>query len=497
LYVSKGLARINSQVRDSSAIDHDAVRYSDLAAAIVIALENTIIGSVKEDLSAERFMTHRQSRAVVLGASIAGLLAGRVLADFFDEVILIDKGDLDDAALPRKSVPQGNHAHAVLTPMYRVLQRFLPGLVDELVADGATVYDAGKQVRLLFMGKPLTNGRTWQPIIGSSRPLFENHLRRRVGKLKNIKIYSGCRFQTWLTDAQRCCVTGVSVSGRTGDVEISADLIIDARGRGSRLPAELTSLGFDTPRIDRVRVDLGYTSRIYRAPGYVPEWNLLHMNAVPPEIWKGGMISRIEDDMWVVTQFGYFGDHAPADERGFSGFAESLDAPDISDFLRRAQPVSGFRKYGMRDCEFLHVDRLDRFPERLLAVGDTVCSLNPVYGQGMTKAAIEAAKLWDELASHLVSNNTLNGFSDRFRRCLPDAAAASAWRMTTGADLCFAQTRGRRRVGDEIRVQYVKRILLRATKDLNARSRMLDVTMLCKSPRSLLNPRMMLYAAGI
>jgi 2-polyprenyl-6-methoxyphenol hydroxylase-like FAD-dependent oxidoreductase len=201
--------------------------------------------------------------------------------------------------------------------------------------------------------------------------------------------------------------------------------------------------------------------------------------------------------MWVVTQFGYFGDDAPADEDGFSRFAQSLDAPDISDFLQHAHPVSPFRKYGMRDCEMLHVDRLDRFPERLLAVGDTVCSLNPVYGQGMTKAAIEVAKLWDELASHLASNTTLDGFSDRIRRCLPDAAAAAAWRMTTGADMCFAQTRGRRRVGDEIRVRYVKRILLRAMEDLDARSRMLDVTMLCKSPRSLLNPRMMLYAAGI
>jgi 2-polyprenyl-6-methoxyphenol hydroxylase-like FAD-dependent oxidoreductase len=442
-------------------------------------------------------MVEQRKQAIVLGASIAGLLAGRVLADFFDEVVLIDKGELDDAASPRKSVPQGNHAHAVLTPMYRVLQRFLPGLVDELVSDGATVYDAGKQVRLLFMGRPLTNGRTGQPIIGSSRPFFENHLRRRVGGLLNIEIISGCRFEGWLTDAHRRCVTGVSVSNRTGTAEIAADLVIDARGRGSRLPAELTGLGFEAPPTDRVRVELGYTSRIYQARGYNPEWNLLHMNAVPPETWKGGMISRIEDEMWVVTQFGYFGDHAPADEQGFVRFAQSLDAPDISRFLQRAQPVSPFRRYGMRDCEMLHVDRLERFPERLLALGDTVCSLNPVYGQGMTKAAIEAAKLWEELDSHLSSNTTLDGFSDRFRHCLPDAAATSAWRMTTGADMCFAQTRGSRRAGDGIRVRYVKRILMRAMEDLDARSRMLDVTMLCKSPSTLLNPIMLLYADGI
>jgi len=442
-------------------------------------------------------MLNRQKRAVVLGASIAGLLAGRVLADFFDEVILIDKGDLDDAVVPRKSVPQGNHAHAVLTPMYHVLERFLPGLVDELVADGATVYDAGKQVRLLFMGRPLTSGRTGQPIIGSSRPFFEHHLRRRVRELENTQIKSGYRFQRWLTDKHRRGVTGIVVNNDAGESEIAADLVVDARGRASRLPAELTRLGFESPQIDQVRVDLGYTSRIYRAPGYAPEWNLLHMNAVPPETWKGGMISRIENEMWVVTQFGYFGDHAPANKRGFARFARSLDASDIDDFLALAQPVSPFRKYGLRDCKMIHVDRLARFPERLLAVGDTVCNLNPVYGQGMPKAAIEAARLWDELASHLASSSTLDGFSDRFRHCLPDAAASSAWKMTTGADMCFAQTGGQRRAGDEIRVQYVKRILLRAMDDLNARGRMMDVTMLCSPPRSLLNPRMMLYALGV
>jgi len=442
-------------------------------------------------------MVKRQERAVVLGASVAGLLVGRVLADFFDEVILVDKGDLDDAVAPRRSVPQGNHAHAILTPMYHVLQRFLPGLVDELVADGASVYDAGKHVRLLFMGKPLTNGRTGQPIIGSTRPFFEHHLRRRVGELNNIQIRSGCRFQKWLIDHDQRGITGLSISGDSGEVEIAADLVVDARGRASRLPAELIDLGFKRPQIDRVRVDLGYTSRIYRAPGYAPDWNLLHMNAHAPEIWKGGMISRVEDEMWVVTQFGYFGDHAPASDRGFACFAQSLDAPDIADFLEIAQPVSPFRKYGIRNCEMMHFDRLVRFPGRLLAVGDTVCNLNPVYGQGMTKAAIEAAKLWDELASHLKSTNTLDGFSDIFRRSLPDAAAKWAWKMTTGADMCFTQTRGRRRVEDRIMVQYAKRILLRAMEDLEARGRILDVTMLSSPPQSLLNPRMMLYAAGI
>jgi 2-polyprenyl-6-methoxyphenol hydroxylase-like FAD-dependent oxidoreductase len=442
-------------------------------------------------------MVKRQERAVVLGASIAGLLAGRILADFFDEVILVDKGELDDATAPRRSVPQGNHAHAVLTPTYRVLQRFLPELIDDLVADGATVYDAGQQVRLLFMGEPLARGLTGQPIIGSSRPFFENHLRRRVRALENTEIRSGCRFRGWLTDARRHRVTGVKVSSCAGMAEITADLVVDARGRGSRLPAEMANLGYEPPHIDRVRVDLGYTSRIYRLPGHPPDWHLLHMNAVPPKVWKGGMISRIEDDMWVVTQFGYFGDHAPADDHGFLRFAQSHDAPDICRFLQRTQAVSPFRKYGMRDCEILHIDRLKHFPERLLALGDTVCSLNPVYGQGMTKAAIEAASLWHELTDHRASHSTLDGFSDRFRRCLPDAAAASAWNMTTGADMCFSQTRGRRRVGDGIRVQYAKRILLRAVEDLDARSRMLDVTMLCSPPRSLLKPRMMLYAAGI
>lgn len=441
-------------------------------------------------------MGYERKRAVVLGASIAGLLAGRVLADFFDDVVLVDKDRLDDQATVRKAVPQGNHVHVILTPTYLTLQRFLPGLIDDLIRHGAPVFDAGQDIRVLLRSKALKNGRTSQPIIGSTRPFFEHHLRRHVMQLSNVEIRSGHRVSRWLMDCDGTRVTGVTAACHGRDKIISADLVVDARGRASTLAAELASAGFEMPATELVGVGLGYTSRLYRVRERAPDWSLLYMNVYEPSTPKGGVIARVENDNWLVTQYGYFGQHAPPDDAGFLRFARSLESPDVERFLTGAEPVSEFCKIGIRECRMMRIDKLDASPDRLLAIGDTVCHLNPVYGQGMTKAANEAAYLWRTLADHLADTDCLDGFADEFRRGLPDVGASWAWRLTKGADLSFAAAIGERRIADLLMVCYMKRLLTRATESLETRSRIFDATMLAKPPHSLLEPRMILRAMG-
>jgi 2-polyprenyl-6-methoxyphenol hydroxylase-like FAD-dependent oxidoreductase len=432
----------------------------------------------------------------VLGASIAGLLTGRVLADFFDEVILIDKENLDQGAAPRKAVPQGNHLHAILPPTHAMLQRFLPGLIDELIDNGACVHDAGRDIRFYIFGERLINGKTGHPIVGSTRPFFEHFLRERIRQIDNLRILTGRRFKSWQTDDRGSRITGLTTDSFGGEEAFDADLFVDARGRASTLPKDLVALGFDAPEIEKIGVDLGYTSRLYRVPDFNEDWKILFVNAFAPDVIRGAGIEKVENDLFILTQFGYFGDHAPADDDGFLQFAREHYVPDIASFLERAEPATDFLRYGTREAKMFRYENLRRFPQRLLAIGDTVCSLNPVYGQGMTKAAKEAAFLHDAMASHLEKFQTLDGYDEQVRKNLPDVGAEWAWQLTKGADLAFAQTTGQRQAMDGFMGRYMRRLFLRATASLAARKGIFEATMLAKPPRSLLRPRMLLHALG-
>ena len=441
-------------------------------------------------------VNNKQGRAVVIGASVAGLFAGRVLADYFDEVILVDKESLDGGAAPRKAVPQGNHIHGILTPTYRVLQRYLPELIDELIDNGAHVFDGGRDWRFHVYGNVLTQGETGQTLIGSTRPFFEHHLRRCVSIVQNIEIRAGHRFRNWMTGAGNKGIEGVVVENGAGTVELAADLLVDARGRASTLSKELVDFGFDAPEAELVGVDLGYTSRMYQAADFSPDWNLLILNPSAPEKWIGGLIEKVENEQFIVTQFGYFGDHAPADDDGFLQRARTLDIPDIAEFLEVAEPVSDFQRFGTKQTSMRRFDKLDAFPERLLVIGDAVCNLNPIYGQGMTKAAREADHLWNALSGHLAQNESMDGFADSFRRSLPGAGAAWAWQLTSGADLGYPQTTGKRQPIGPFMGWYMKRLFMRSASSLDARERLFDALMLVKAPENLFKPGMILHALG-
>lgn len=441
-------------------------------------------------------MKNKQRRAIILGASITGLFAGRILSDFFEEVLLLDKEALDLGNEPRKAVPQGGHIHAILTPTVHILKRFLPELIEDLRASRVNFFDGGKEWRFHVYGNFLINGETGQMLIGSTRPFFEDRLRRRVGDIGNVNISAKHDFLSWIPGADNKSVMGVHIRNPDGEVELEADLIVDARGRGSTLTKELQGLGYESPFQEKVEIGMEYTSRLYRADDFKPEWNLLIINPSVPKSWTGGLIEKVENDMWIVTQFGYFGDKAPQDDEGFLKRAYSLDVPDLANFLEVAEPVSDFRRFGTRQCSMHRFEKLKSFPDRLVVMGDAVCSLNPIYGQGMTKAAREAEYLWDSLSTHLKTNDSLNGFTDTFRKGLPSAGAEWAWQLTSGNDLGYPQTKGERRFGNTFMGWYMRRLFLSSAKNLDTRRRLFNVLMLVNSPEHLMEPGMIGHALG-
>ncbi|MDN5751155.1 MAG: FAD-binding monooxygenase, partial [Pseudonocardia sp.] len=376
--------------------------------------------------------TGTRDHAVVLGASMAGLLAARVLAEHYWHVTVVDRDTLDpDPVRPRRGVPQGGHVHAILGRGQQALEELLPGLTDELTGRGAPLGDQLGDARLFFGGHRVRRVHSGLPLLCASRPLLEDAVRRRVAQTCGVDLVPRCELVGLETSADLRRVTGVRVRREGGGEQpLKAVLVVDATGRGSRIPNWLGALGLPVPAQERVRIGLGYATRTYRArPGGVAG-DLGIVCAPTPPGGRGGVLSVLEGDRWMVTLAGVLGDHPPVDPAGFEDFARSLPEPDIHDALADAEPLDDPVPFRFPAGVRRHYERLSRFPDGLLVLGDAFCSLNPIYGQGMTVAALEAL----ELRAQLRRGRPLRprAFPRRIARIVD-----GPWEMAAGGDLAF------------------------------------------------------------
>ncbi len=401
-------------------------------------------------------------RAIVIGGSIAGLLAARVLSDFFDKVLIVERDIPPSTPGSRKGVPQGNHAHGLLAGGRARLERLFPGMFEGMVAGGAIPVDSGQDIAWFSnhawrLRAPLGAGSYLQ-----SRPFLEFHVREHVRKLRNLsEICASAIGLAFDKGAER--VTGVRVA-RRGEEEtvIPADLVVDCSGRGSRLPQWLESMGFPRPPVSTVRVDVGYSSRYFEfRNGHEPDWHGMLIIGAPPDGNRQGVMFRAEGNRWQATLAGMFRDYPPNDERGFLEYANSLEQPHLCQVLRDATPVSEIATYRFSAHQRHHYERLQRFPAGLLTMGDAVCSFSPTYGQGMTVAAIEAEILQQSLRQTKGSAQKLwRAFFHRIAE-----PVQTAWALATGGDLAFPQTEGERPSSGRWRKQYLGHVLALCSSD--------------------------------
>jgi 2-polyprenyl-6-methoxyphenol hydroxylase-like FAD-dependent oxidoreductase len=436
-----------------------------------------------------------RGRAVVIGGSMAGMLAARVLSDHFDSVTLLERDEFPEAPAARKGLPQGRHAHALLERGRGVLERFLPGLTEQLVREGAHLMDTTQDVAWL-------NPYGWYvrfpgslSMLGCSRDLIDWSVRQRVGALPNVRILERVDVAGLIRGpGDGGCVTGVWLRARAGDIkadlsgaELAADLVVCADGRNSRLPDWLTALGYEPPRETVVNSHQGYASRLYQpAAGFKAEWKALYIQQAPPADPRGGLIFEVERGRWLVSLVGGDGDYPPTDHVGFLAFARSLRSPEIFDAIAAAEPLTPIAGQRATENRIRHYDRVARFPEGVVAVGDAVCAFNPVYGQGMTAAALGAEVLDRWLQGE--SSQSGDGRGRAFQRALARATAA-AWQISTGADHRFRTTTG----PPEVRVarlvgSYISGVIRAATKQPRVRRRLTEVLHLLRPPSALFSP---------
>jgi 2-polyprenyl-6-methoxyphenol hydroxylase-like FAD-dependent oxidoreductase len=190
----------------------------------------------------------------------------------------------------------------------------------------------------------------------------------------------------------------------------------------------------------------------------------------------------VEGDRWIVTLAGYLGDSAPTDLEGFIEFARSLDAPDCYEILKVAEPLGEASSYKYPASQRRRFEKLSRFPEGLLVCGDALCSFNPIYGQGMTTAASEAALLDECLRAGLP------GISKRFFS-QASRLLDSPWDIAAGSDLAYPEVEGKRIPAMRLVGLYLNRLLLASRKDTVLNVAFQKVTNLLAPPISLFQPK--------
>lgn len=420
-------------------------------------------------------------RAAVIGGSMAGLLAARVLSDHFTEVVLLERDRFPGEVSDRKGVPQGRHAHALLSSGRQALEWLFPGFVEELTALGAQAVDI-KGLRWFDHGGYHARCTGIQALL-ASRALLETHVRARVKALPNVQVIDGRDVDslTWTPDSSR--VTGICTKHVTGGAEerIEADLVFDATGRGSRSPAWLAAAGFQKPVEEVIRVGLAYSTRIFRRKAEHLDGDFAMITPSAPPGRRGGAMLAMEGDRWMITLFGMLGDDPPTDARGYLEFARSLPAPDIYNVVSNAEPLTDPLPFKYPASCRRRYESLERFPDGYLVFGDAISSFNPIYGQGMSVAALQARALASSLSAGA------DGLAQRFF-----AAAAKVvdnpWLMAVGGDLRYPAVEGPRTTMGNFVNWYLGKLHITARKDPSLAFAFHSVANLLADPPTLLKP---------
>lgn len=425
----------------------------------------------------------RRTHALVVGGSMNGLVAAAALAPHFEKVTVLDRAESLAGTGPRKNVPQGHHAHALLTSGSAAMERLLPGLGDDLVAAGARRVDQGADTAWFHAGVwKVACPSGFRPFI-MSRPLLESVVRRRVLALPNVTLTTGVKAERLVVQDGR--VTGIEASGALAGV-LSAALVVDASGRGSKLPAWLEAAGLPVPPETVVDLGLAYVSATFRRdPAVQHPWELLLVYPKRPDHRRGAILFPIEGDRWLLSVSSYGGEPAPLDRAGLLEWTRTLQRPEIWNVVKDAEFVDDPVRFLIPKQVRRHFERLPSVPEGLVGIGDVLCALDPVFGQGMSVGAMEAALLHDLLAA---GTFTPRAFYGRVAK-LTDAP----WLIATSEAFRFPTTRGERPLGPALPVlhAFLGRVFEKCGDDPEIHRAFIAVMNLEKSPYSLFDPRVL------
>jgi 2-polyprenyl-6-methoxyphenol hydroxylase-like FAD-dependent oxidoreductase len=320
-----------------------------------------------------------------------------------------------------------------------------------------------------------------------SRPLLENTIRERVLALPNVTLQAGTEVISLLPDATDRGIAGVRIRERgkpNSERTLQAGLVVDASGRSSHAAEWLQQLGYGRVPETVVNAKIGYASRIYQPPTDQQfDWQVVTVQGKAPEDLRAGTIFPLEGGRWMVLLAGAAGDYPPTDDTGFVAFANTLVSPMIAQAIATATPLSEIVGYRRTENRRLHFERMPRWPEQFVVLGDAACAFNPVYGQGMTTAVLAAVALGESLCA-----NPHTGLARRYQQRLAQVIE-TPWLMATGVDYRYPTTEGASR-GWLVSLQhaYMDTVLELATHSPQVYRAFINVMHLIAPPSSLFAP---------
>ncbi len=381
----------------------------------------------------------KQQRAIVLGAGIAGLFTARVLSNHFDEVFVLERDSLKEEDKLRAGVPQARHLHQILAKGQTVMQELFPTLAEDLATAGSPELHWGVD-NIIFN----ENGQL--PAVESgiitntcSRTTLEGIIRKRLLEYKNVQILENHRVQCLIASPDNKVIQGVrfNIDPDKGIRELYADLIVDATGKSSKSPQWYQDLGYPEPDSTYINAHVGYSTCWFEIkPEKANDFVMIQIadlisDPPPGKGQRSGVIIKMEENRFAAILTSNNKDYPPTDLEGFLEFSRTLRSDTFYNLLKDATALTPV--YGSRSTYNLwnHYEKLDTIPENYLIIGDAVCSLNPLFGQGMTVAALEA-QLLDNLLSERAGMH-FDGFAQQFQKKLAKNLGFT-WELSTAKD---------------------------------------------------------------
>jgi 2-polyprenyl-6-methoxyphenol hydroxylase-like FAD-dependent oxidoreductase len=439
------------------------------------------------------------NHAIVIGGSVAGLTIAQILTRHVGRVTIIERDSLPATPDFRKGAAHARHAHILLGRGQEILESLFPGLRQSLLQQGAVTVNMGSDLAFFnsgSWGQPFPSAIT---MIGCSRPLIEDALRRQLLQNPQVQLCQEQEVLGLTTDKRRQRATGVRLRNRRDpaapETTLAADLVVDASGRDSHAPQWLTELGYVAPAETTVNAFAGYASRIYRRPAHLGEsWKAMYSMVSPPNFTRGGVILPMEGDRWQVTVMGMAKDYPPTDEAGFLTFLRGMPSARMYEALKDAEPLTAPYGYRRAENRMRYYEKLPRYLENFLVTGDAVYAFNPVYGQGMTVAAIGSLTLDRCLQTQRRRHpdGDLTGLAQDYQRQLA-RAIADPWQMATGQDIRWPGTEGGLQPDAITRLvqRYLDRVLRTMPHNPVVAEAFYHVQNMLKPPTSLFHPRIL------
>ena len=434
-------------------------------------------------------------RAAVIGASIAGLLAARILSERFDEVVLLERDRLPEGAAPRKGTPQAVQPHGLLARGRQVLDDLFPGFSAALLAQGALIGDAGSEVGIDANGQRHAGAALGVDALAASRLAIEAEIRRRVRALPNVRLLDGVDVLAPVHEDGRVLglhwqprAPAAPGAGPAAPHTLATALVVDCSGRASRSPGWLREWGYAAPAEERVQVGIAYTSAYFRRePGRPPLACVI--GAATPGLPRPAILIAQEPDAegrerWIAGVGGYTGDHVEPSLTAMAERARAIKLPEIAALCERGEVIGAPMRYGFPHSQRRRYERLARFPAGYLVLGDAIASFNPIYGQGMTVAALEA------LALRAALTRGTEGLARRFFKAAA-RVVDGPWQVAVGGDLALPMVPGPRPLPVRLVNAYLGRVHRVAVHDPVVAAAFKRVVQLLAAPESLMTPRLL------